>query len=90
MSPQRVVRRQLIRNLDREFAVEASAHVDPRQLGSLGLRRGSKFIALLGEISPLGIRLGADRNVLARCHGEGAGYETCHRREQDGRLRGLG
>jgi len=68
VGPQGVVGHQLIRDLHREVAAETSGHVDARQLGLLGLRRGSEFAALPGEIGLLGIRLGADRDVLAGCH----------------------
>jgi hypothetical protein len=90
MSTQGVVSHELVCNLDCEVAPDATAHVDPRQFSSLGLRCGSELATFLGEISPLGIGLGADRDVLTGRHRERAGDEASDRGEQDSRPARLG
>ena len=57
---------------------------------SLGLRFGGKFVFLSLEIRLLGIRLRADRDVLAGRHGQRASHKTRYAGDQDvlaGRLR---
>lgn len=51
-----------------EIAAEPARGVNPCQLRPLGLGRGRELAPFTGEVSPLGIRLGADRNVFPRRH----------------------
>jgi hypothetical protein len=90
MGPKGIVGHQLICNLDRKLTAKASGDVEPRQLVPLGIRRVREFATFPGKISTLGVRLGADRDVLTGCHREGAGCEPRDRSEQDRHAARLG
>src|SRR5690348_7668078 len=79
---------QLIRDLRGEVTVETAGYVDPGQLGALSVGSSRELTALASQIGALGIGLGADRDILPRGHGEGAGREPGDRGEQHGAVAG--
>jgi hypothetical protein len=90
MGSQGIVGHQLICNLNRKLSAKTSGDVEARQLVPLGFRRVCKFATLPSKISMLGVRLGANRDVLTGCHRKGAGCEPRDCCQQDRRAARIG
>jgi hypothetical protein len=73
---QRVLGHQLYGDLPGKFGIEPAIDVDRRQFLVLVVDIRRELPALAIEVRLFGIRLGADRHILARGHGHGAGNQT--------------
>ncbi len=62
---------ELLRDRQGEGMVQAALAVDARQLAQFGLRFLGQFLLFAGDVGFLGVRLSADRDVLARRHRHG-------------------
>ncbi len=83
MRAQRVLTGEPLGDLTRQRRFKAPLHIDACQLAQLGVGLVPQLLHLPREIGPLGVRLGADRDIFTCGHRHGAGHQRRHAGQQD-------
>jgi len=83
MGAERVAGHQLACDLIGKIWLEATAHVDRRQLSLFAGPIGGQFAAFARQVCILDIGLGVDRHILARRHRHCPGSQSGYAGEQD-------